>query len=271
MDRIIIENLKIFAYHGVYETENEKGQNFYVNATLYTDTRQAALKDDIGLSTDYAAVCQTIKETMTIKAYDLIETVAEKVAEAILMNHEKIAAVDIEIRKPQAPVPMEFESISVKISRKWSEAYISYGSNLGDKEAYIEDALNKLDSRPDCKIEANSSLYVTKPYGGVEQDDFVNGACKIRTLLQPQELLEVLHTIENEAGRVREIHWGPRTLDLDILFYDNLVYDSDNLSIPHTDIENREFVLEPMNEIAPYKHHPLLRLTMAELYERIKK
>ncbi len=270
MDQIKIENLKIYAFHGVYDSEKDKGQNFYVNATLYTDLREAALNDEIEKSTDYGEVCNVIKEVMTSKSYDLIETAAEKVAEAILVNFSKIDSVDIEIRKPQAPVPMEFDSISVKISRGWSEAYLSYGSNLGDLEDNIERALFKLCDRRDCKMIQNSSLIKTKPYGNVEQDDFLNGACLIKTLLGPTELLDVLHELENDAGRTRDIHWGPRTLDMDIIFYDDLIYDSDDLIIPHIDIENREFVLAPMTEIAPYKRHPIFRKTMQEMLTELK-
>ena len=270
MDQIKIENLKIFAFHGVYASEKDKGQNFYVNATLYTDVREAAKGDEIEAATDYSEVCKTIKETMTIKSYDLIETAAEKVAESLLVNFPKVEAVDIEIKKPEAPVPMEFDSISVKISRRWSEVYLSYGSNLGDLEGNIEEALFKLCDRRDCKMIQNSSLITTKPYGNTEQDDFLNGACYIKTLLRPQELLDVLHELENDAGRTRDIHWGPRTLDMDIIFYDDLVYDSDDLIIPHVDIENREFVLAPMCEIAPYKRHPIFKKTMQEMLTELK-
>jgi len=271
MDRIIIEDLKVYAYHGVYASEKDKGQNFYVNAVLYTDFRDATKKDDIELSVDYAEVCKVIKDTMTVKTYDLIETVAARVAEELLISFSRVEAVDIEIRKPQAPVPMEFESISVKISRRWSEAYLSYGSNLGDMEENIEKALFKLCDRTDCKMVQNSSLYKTKPYGNVVQDDFLNGACLIKTLLDPEDLLDVLHELENDAGRVRDVHWGPRTLDMDIVFYDDLIFDSDDLIIPHVDIENREFVLAPMAEIAPHKRHPIFRKTIQEMYDELKK
>lgn len=269
MDLIKIENLKVFAYHGVYESEREKGQNFFVNATLHSDLRDSAVDDDVESTTDYAAVCQTIKDEMTLKTYSLIETVAERVAQAILVNFTKVDSVDIEIKKPQAPVPMEFDSISVKISRGWSDAYLSYGSNLGDREENIEKALFELCDRNDCKMVQNSSLIETKPYGNVVQDDFLNGACYIKTLLRPMELLDVLHELENDAGRVRDVHWGPRTLDMDIIFYDDLIYDSDDLIIPHVDIENREFVLRPMAEIAPYKRHPIFRKTMQEMLDEL--
>lgn len=91
-----------------------------------------------------------------------------------------------------------------------------------------------------------SELLVTKPYGGVEQEDFLNGCLELETLLTPQELLEELHRIEQEAGRERKIHWGPRTLDLDILFYDKELIETEDLIIPHVDLENRYFVLKPL-------------------------
>ena len=270
MDQIRIENLKVYAFHGCFPEERDKGQNYYVNAVLYTDIREAAAEDDIDKTTDYAAVCKLIGDVMISNTYYVIETVAEKVARAILEQFSRIEAVDIEIRKPNAPIPMEFESVSVKISRKWAEVYISYGSNLGDMEENIEQALIKLCDRADCKMIQNSSLYKTRPYGNVVQDDFLNGACYIKTLLSPVELLDVLHELENDAGRVRDVHWGPRTLDMDIIFYDDLIYDSEDLTIPHVDIENREFVLLPMTEIAPYKRHPIYKKTMSEMLKELK-
>lgn len=97
-----------------------------------------------------------------------------------------------------------------------------------------------------------SQLIWTKPYGGVEQEDFLNGAIELETLLTPYELLEFLHELERKAGRERKIHWGPRTLDLDILFYEDFVSDDPKLTVPHPDMENRLFVLEPLSELCPY-------------------
>ena len=110
-----------------------------------------------------------------------------------------------------------------------------------------------------------SDFLVTAPYGGVEQDDFLNGALTLKTLLTPQELLERLHEIEQEAHRERQIHWGPRTLDLDILLYDDLVLDTPDLIIPHVEMHLRDFVLIPLAQIAPWKRHPVLGLTVSQM------
>ena len=105
----------------------------------------------------------------------------------------------------------------------------------------------------------------TLPYGVVEQDNFVNGIFEIRTLLAPEELLQELHRIEQMEGRERKLHWGPRTLDLDIIFYDDLIYSSEDLVIPHIDMENRYFVLKPLSELAPNFRHPITHKTVAQM------
>ena len=102
-----------------------------------------------------------------------------------------------------------------------------------------------------------------KTLRGVEQEDFLNGCLELETLLTPQELLEELHRIEQEAGRERKIHWGPRTLDLDILFYDKELIETEDLIIPHVDLENRYFVLKPLAEIAPNFRHPMTQMLEA--------
>lgn len=265
MDEIRIENLKIFAHHGVFAEEKEKGQDFYVNAVLYTDLREAGLKDDLTLSTHYGEVSLLIQKCLTEETYDLIEKAAEVTAKEILLRFPLVKAVDFELRKPHAPIPLEFASVSVKIHRGWHEAYIALGSNMGDSRAYLTEAVRKLNENENNVVDKVSSFLVTKPYGGVEQNDFLNGVLKMHTLYSPEELLEELHRIEQEAGRERKLRWGPRTLDLDILFYDKLIFEDENLIIPHVDMQNRDFVLIPMAEIAPNFRHPVLQKTMEEL------
>lgn len=143
--------------------------------------------------------------------------------------------------------------------------YVAFGSNLGDKKKFLDDGIQGLRDTPSCEVEAVSEYLVTEPYGGVEQDEFLNGVLKLRTLLTPEELLDRLHELEAAANRERIIHWGPRTLDLDILFYDNEIIDTPDLHIPHIDMENRDFVLKPMDEIAPYYRHPVLNKTIHQL------
>jgi dihydroneopterin aldolase/2-amino-4-hydroxy-6-hydroxymethyldihydropteridine diphosphokinase len=269
-DEIIIEELNVYAHHGVYSEEREKGQNFYVNAVLTQDTYMAGVTDDLEKSTNYAEVCQYITEWMQSHTFNLLEAVAEQLACDILHSFELVKAVELEIRKPEAPINLPFKSVSVRIKRGWHTAYIAVGSNMGAKEVYIGEALSLLGAEKHTEILKTSNIINTKPYGGVEQDDFLNGVIKIRTLLPPDRLLDFLHEIEQKEGRERILHWGPRTLDLDIIFYDRIIYDDDNLVIPHIDMENREFVLKPMCELAPNYRHPVLNLTMRQLLDRLE-
>ena len=160
---------------------------------------------------------------------------------------------------------LPLETVSVKITRFWHTAYLGLGSNLGDKKGYLDQAVKMLGERPDCRVEKLSSYLVTKPYGGVEQDDFLNACLILKTLLFPEELLERLHEIEQAAHRERIIRWGPRTLDLDILLYDDLILETDDLVIPHPGMHLRDFVLKPLREIAPNKRHPIFQKTVAQM------
>ncbi len=269
MDQINIDGLEVYAYHGVLPEEKERGQFFYVNAVLFTDMRCAGMTDDLNCATDYGVVCNFIDKFMKEHTYNLIETVAEQLAQALLLEFSKIVSLRLEIRKPSAPIELVFDSVSVEIERGWHEAYVAFGSNIGDREKYIDDAIKAIGKLPQIEVLAVSDKIVTKPYGNVEQDDFVNGVMKIKTLLPADELLQILHQVEAHAGRERKVHWGPRTLDLDILFYDDEIITKENLTVPHPDMKNRDFVLKPLLQIAPYKVHPVYHKTIADMYEEL--
>ena len=268
-DEIRIDNLKVFAHHGYFQEEKDKGQNFYVNAVLYTDLSIAGKSDKLEETVHYGLVCEFIADYMQSHTYDLIEMAAEQLAKALLLHFKGIHSLDLEITKPEAPIDLEFQSVSVKIHRGWHDAFIAFGSNMGDKRAYVDQAILHLREDECFRQMEVSDYYMTEPYGGVEQDDFLNGVIRIKTLYDPYELLDRLHQEENLAGRKREIHWGPRTLDLDILFYDNLIHTDPKLVIPHPDMANRTFVLKPMVQLAPFYLHPIKHLTMKEMLEKL--
>lgn len=265
MDKIAIHKLEVFAKHGVYPEENVLGQKFVISVVLHTSTRKAGLTDDLGYSVNYGEVCHFIQEFVTGHTWKLLESVAEQLAQELLLRFPLVERADLEIRKPWAPIGLPLETASVEISRGWHTAYIALGSNMGDKKGYLDMAVRRLDERRDCQVKKVSDYLVTAPYGGVKQDDFLNGVLELRTMLEPEELLDVLHGIEQEADRVRDIRWGPRTLDLDILLYDDLVLDTPDLHIPHIEMHLRDFVLIPMAQIAPWKRHPLTGRTMEEM------
>jgi len=145
---------------------------------------------------------------------------------------------------------------------------LGIGSNLGDRQANIDKAVSLLKEIPDVQLLSLSALIETKPEGGPRQGDFLNGALKIETDLLPLELLSKLKGIERRLGRVKQEPSGPRPVDLDILFYDDVVIvDGKSLTIPHPRLHEREFVLKPLLEIAPDFIHPRLGKSVKELYD----
>lgn len=271
MDKIYIENLEVFAHHGVLAEETRNGQNFYVNAVLYTDTAKSAVNDNLELTVNYAEVCDFISSYMQNNTFRLIETVANRLAEKILTNFNLIEKIDIEIRKPNAPIQHNFDCVSVKITRGWNKTIVAVGSNMGESLEIIENATKQLKQNKNIKDFKASDIITTKPYGYTEQSDFQNGVYYFKTLFSPHQLLNFLHTLENNANRERIIHWGPRTLDLDIIFYENLICSDETLTIPHPDMQNRDFVLKPLVQIAPWYMHPVYNKTAEQLLKGLKK
>ncbi|OOF70370.1 2-amino-4-hydroxy-6-hydroxymethyldihydropteridine diphosphokinase [Rodentibacter caecimuris] len=136
------------------------------------------------------------------------------------------------------------------------KVYIALGSNLNNPIEQLNSALYAIETLPHSRFEAVSSFYQSKPLGPKDQPDYVNAVTCIYTRLSPIELLDYLQHIENQQGRVRLRHWGERTLDLDILLYGGQIIQSERLTVPHYDMQNREFVLIPLLEIAPDLYLP---------------
>ena len=149
-----------------------------------------------------------------------------------------------------------------------SLAYIGIGSNLGNRQKNCLRAIELLKEKK-IVVTKRSSLYETEPWGIKDQPKFLNMVIEIETKLNPEELLVILKDIENEVGRKESLKWGPRVIDLDILLVDNLVLNQDDLIIPHPLMHKRDFVLRPLAEIAPDVKHPLLKLSIDELMQKL--
>ncbi len=145
-------------------------------------------------------------------------------------------------------------------------AYVALGTNLGNLRQNLDDALNRLRSKG-LEITQVSGYIDTDPYGVTDQPRFLNAVCEVKTELAAQQLLEMLLATELEMGRVRLRHWGERIIDLDIIFYGDEIIKTDTLMVPHPDMQNRDFVLRPLAEIAPQKQHPVLHKTVVQLWQ----
>ena len=147
---------------------------------------------------------------------------------------------------------------------QYYEVYLSFGSNVGDRQANIKNAVTELNIAG-VNLKQLSSLYETEPWGNTNQKSFLNMAGTFETLFSPSELMGKILAIENSLGRRREIKWEPRIIDIDILFFENEIINDKRLIIPHPEIEKRKFVLAPLAEIAPDFVHPVLKKSIREL------
>ena len=151
-----------------------------------------------------------------------------------------------------------------------NKAYLGLGTNIGDREGYLRQACEILQNHTQINILKISNVYETKAWGYTEQADFLNICVEIETELSPGELLKVCHLIEEELNRERVIRWGPRTIDIDILFCDNEIIYSDDLKVPHPYVQDRKFVLQPLNDFAQFFVHPVLNKTLEQLLNELE-
>jgi len=147
-------------------------------------------------------------------------------------------------------------------------AYIGIGSNLGDKARNCREAMERIGAAGENKLVGRSSLYRTEPWGNEEQDWFVNAVIAIRTSFDPDGLLQHLKNVEEQLKKKKEERWGPRNIDLDILFFNDEILKTPGLTVPHPFLHLRRFVLVPLQEICPDFIHPQLKLSVGELLER---
>jgi 2-amino-4-hydroxy-6-hydroxymethyldihydropteridine diphosphokinase len=174
----------------------------------------------------------------------------------VVLSFPLVRAVDLRLTKLEPPIPEDIGSAAVRLRRVRSDfstsmphkALLALGSNIGDRAGYLRFAIEHLGDR----VTVQSQVFETDPVGGPEnQDAYLNMVVAIDTELDPYALLRWLHRIEAAAGRERTIHWGPRTLDIDLLFFDDVVIDGGNLAVPHPRYAERRFVLAPLSEVAP--------------------
>lgn len=269
MDKMYIKELELFGFHGVFKEEKNLGQKFILSLELDLNLKLAGKSGDLTKSVHYGELCELVEKEFNKEKYDLIETVTLNVADCILREYKIIDGVKVFLKKPWAPIKKHLDTVEIMIERRRHKAYIGLGSNMGDKEKYLIEAINKISEEENIELIKKSSFIKTKPWGYLEQEDFLNAVIEIETTLEAEELMELLLEVEEQLDRERTIKWGPRTIDLDIIMYDQMISSNEKVILPHPRMHQREFVLKPLNEIAPYLMHPVLNKRMFELLEEL--
>lgn len=250
MDKITLSKMEFEGHTGCLDFEKTDGQKFIISLDIFIDRIRGCYTDDLSDTADYAKIYGLTKEIVSEDKGNLIECLAQKIADGVLKSDNRIDKVQVTVSKPEAPVKGIFETMEVTIERRRKEFVIlSLGSNLGDREANIiaaEEALKELPGVEDIKC---ASIYETEPVGLEEQPYFLNTCIGFYTDIGPFELLDKIHVIENDLLRTRDVHWGPRTIDIDIIFYGDRVIIRPELTIPHPRWHLRSFVTVPLREI----------------------
>jgi dihydroneopterin aldolase/2-amino-4-hydroxy-6-hydroxymethyldihydropteridine diphosphokinase len=257
-DRIDITGLRVTTIVGALPHEREIAQPLQIDLSLEVDLTDAGISDELGDTVNYGAVADEVAALVSERKDVLLERLAAAIAETVL-SFDRVDAVDVVLTKLRPPIAVDATATAVRIRRSRADldqrddrhhvAHVALGSNLGDREGFLRLAVRGLGD-----IAAMSDVFETSPVGGpADQGEYLNMVVELHTTLDPFALLRRCQRIEAEALRQRITHWGPRTLDVDILFYDDVVIDSPTLVVPHPRLGERRFVLEPLADIAPDK------------------
>ena len=247
-----LKGIKAWAYHGVFDFERREGQPFEVDVTWWMDLDPAALADDLTLTVDYGAVGQEVVEALNGEPVNLIETLAKRIADTLLSRFG-FEALQVRVHKPGAPLEQDLADVMVTtpVMRASREVVFSLGSNLEPRWDFLQFALAALISTPGVQEVRGSPVYQTAPQTSVPQPDFLNAVVLARSSLPASVLLRRAHHIEATAHRTREIHHGPRTLDVDLIAVGDETWNTAELHLPHPRAADRAFVLAPWLDLDP--------------------
>ncbi|UMM07163.1 2-amino-4-hydroxy-6-hydroxymethyldihydropteridine diphosphokinase [Gluconobacter frateurii] len=248
---VFVRDLCLFGYHGVLPEENRVGQRFIIDIEIRADLSGAIADDDYMQAVCYGTLCDIAAQIVTGKPMGLIEALAGRIADEILGRLDRVEVVLVTVHKPSAPVPYPVSETATIVTRhRVHDVAFSLGANLGEREVTLHAALDRLSMEEGLEITDVSSFYDSAPWGGVDQPSFVNLCAIGRTTLAPHALLRLCKAIEGELGRVPGLRWGVRTVDIDLLHYDDRSLSDRILTVPHRHLFDRAFVLEPLAEIA---------------------
>jgi dihydroneopterin aldolase/2-amino-4-hydroxy-6-hydroxymethyldihydropteridine diphosphokinase len=269
MFKIIIKNLNLFGYHGVKESEKRDGQNFCFNIKILLNKNSFLNNDNLENTLNYSEVIELLKDINSNQRFNLLETLSQVVANKIIEMSLLIEKVTVKIEKTSPPIKENLESVGVEyiLDRKSIESgeevkvessevnvYMSLGSNVGNRESNLRKAVDLIGRSPNISMLKVSSIYETEPMYIKDQDSFYNIVLNARIdgEISPFEIMGFLKGIEFGFGRkMTKKRYGPRVIDIDLLYYGEMSIESDFLTLPHPGIEERKFVLVPLSEIAP--------------------
>ena len=256
LDRIEVSGIRAWGHHGVLAAETELGQQFLADITLHLSTAPAGTADALSRTVNYAEVAHAVEEELRGGPHALVETLAERIAQRILTDtgHPLVRRVGVRVHKPAAPVGLPVGDVAVSIERDAApvEAVLALGTNLGDRDRHLHDALALLAATDGIDVEWTGPVLETAPVGGPEgQGAFLNSVIGVRTVLGPFALLEAAHRAERAARRERLVRWGPRTLDVDVITYGDWSSRDETLTVPHPRAHERAFVLAPWHAARP--------------------
>jgi dihydroneopterin aldolase/2-amino-4-hydroxy-6-hydroxymethyldihydropteridine diphosphokinase len=252
-DHIYVNGLRLMALVGVLPHERDALQPVQIDVDLEVDLSEAGVTDNLDDTANYGEISNAIAEVVRTSSDTLLERLAARIADRVL-HFDHVEVADVMVTKLRPPIPEDLVSSAVRIVRSRVDmsvparhrAIVALGSNLGDRAAYLRFGLERLSN-----VVSQSQVFETDPVGGPDnQGPYLNMVAVVDTDLDPFAMLRRLLQIESEAHRVRVERWGPRTLDLDLLFYDDYTIESEELTVPHPRFAERRFVLEPLSEVA---------------------
>jgi dihydroneopterin aldolase/2-amino-4-hydroxy-6-hydroxymethyldihydropteridine diphosphokinase len=252
-DHLYVNGLRLMALVGVLPHERDALQPVQIDVDLEVDLSEAGVTDNLDDTANYGAISTAIAEVVRTSSDTLLERLAARIADRVL-HFDHVEVADVMVTKLRPPIPEDLVSSAVRIVRSRVDmsvparhrAIVALGSNLGDRAAYLRFGLERLSN-----VVSQSQVFETDPVGGPDnQGPYLNMVAVVDTDLDPFAMLRRLLQIESEAHRVRVERWGPRTLDLDLLFYDDYTIESEELTVPHPRFAERRFVLEPLSEVA---------------------
>lgn len=254
-DRIEVRGLRAVGTIGVLPEERERAQPFEIDLVIETDVRRAGHTDDLEETVNYAVALAQAAKVVETEPTLLLERVATRIAEETLAL-ARVDGVEVTVRKLRPPVPEDLATTGVTIrrtrldrspsTRPSVKAYVALGSNLGDRREHLRFGVANLPG-----VTRLSGVYETDPVGGPDQGPYLNLVAELSIDLDPFELLETCLAIEAGVGRERTVRWGARTLDLDVLLWDEARIEAKHLTIPHPRMWERRFVLQPLNDLVP--------------------